>query len=65
VVADEFTRVTGRRLPINRKLAQQLLVPGWTCSTRKAAKKLGFEPRVPMRESIARAGGWYRAHGWL
>lgn len=63
--ADVVSRVTGKHLPVNRKMAQQLLVPGWTCSTAKAAEKLGFRAKTPMAESIARAARWYRERGWL
>ncbi len=63
--ADLVSRLVGRPLPLNRKMAQQLLSPGWTCSTRKAEERLGFRPTVPMSESIARAARWYRAEGWL
>jgi nucleoside-diphosphate-sugar epimerase len=63
--ADAVTRLTGRRLPINRKLAQQLLAPGWTCSIVKARERLGFDPKIPLAESVARSLDWYRAKAWL
>ncbi len=63
--ADLTTRATGRRLPLNRKLARQLLAPGWTCSTEKAASRLGFFARTPLADSVARAARWYREQGWL
>jgi nucleoside-diphosphate-sugar epimerase len=31
----------------------------------KARRLLGFEPRVPLREAIARTARWYAEHGWL
>ena len=63
--ADLATRVSGRRLPLNRKLAQQLLAPGWTCSIVKAREALGFDPKISLAESLARSLDWYRDHGWL
>lgn len=63
--ADLTTRVSGRRLPLNRKLAQQILAPGWTCSIVKAREKLGFDPKISLAESITRSLDWYRAHGWI
>jgi len=63
--ADLVSRATGKHLPINRKLAQQLLVPGWTCSTAKAKERLGFEAKTPIAESIDRAARGYRDAGWL
>ena len=65
VAADVVSRATGRHLPINRKMAQQLLAPGWTCSTAKARERLGFAARTPIAESIARAARGYREAGWL
>jgi nucleoside-diphosphate-sugar epimerase len=64
-LADLFTRATGRRLPLNRKLASQLLAPGWVCDTGKARERLGFTATAPLHESMARAAAWYRAAGWL
>lgn len=63
--ADLFSDVTGRKLPLNRKLAVQVLAPGWVCDPSKARERLGFEARTPLAESIARASRWYVDHGWL
>jgi nucleoside-diphosphate-sugar epimerase len=64
-LADVLSRVSGRKLPLNRKLARQLLAPGWTCSTEKATRLLGFTARRSVRESMKRSGEWYRQGGWL
>jgi nucleoside-diphosphate-sugar epimerase len=64
-VAEVVTMITGRRLPLNRKLAAQVLAPGWVCDPAKARERLGFEARTPLAESIARAVAWYRARNWL
>jgi nucleoside-diphosphate-sugar epimerase len=63
--ADVATRVTGRKLPLNRKLAAQVLAPGWVCDPSKARRLLGFEATTPLAESIARSARWYRDHGWV
>jgi nucleoside-diphosphate-sugar epimerase len=63
--ADVVTRVTGRKLPLNRKLAAQVLAPGWVCDPAKARRLLGFEARTPLADSVARAARWYREHAWL
>jgi nucleoside-diphosphate-sugar epimerase len=31
----------------------------------KAARELGFVPRVPLAEGLARTAAWYREHGYL
>ncbi|HVI94225.1 MAG TPA: NAD-dependent epimerase/dehydratase family protein [Anaeromyxobacter sp.] len=64
-LADAITNVTGRRLPLNRKLAAQVLAPGWVCDPAKARDRLGFEARTPLAESIAAAAGWYRERGYI
>jgi nucleoside-diphosphate-sugar epimerase len=63
--ADVITQTTGRKLPLNRKLARQLLAPAWTCSGAKAERLLGFRPRRDLEDSIRRSARWYREHGWL
>jgi dihydroflavonol-4-reductase len=65
VAADVVSRVTGRHLPLNRKLARQLLVPAWTCSGDKAQRMLGHAPTRSVADSIRRTAEWYRAEGWL
>ncbi|HYI02689.1 NAD-dependent epimerase/dehydratase family protein [Hyalangium sp.] len=63
--ADVITQATGRKLPLNRKLARQLLAPAWTCSGAKAERLLGFRPRRDLADSIRRSARWYREQGWL
>jgi dihydroflavonol-4-reductase len=63
--ADVVSRATGHHLPLNRKLARQLLAPAWTCSGDKAAEQLGWRAQVPVHDSIARSAAWYQAQGWL
>ncbi len=64
-VADVASRATGRRLPLNRKLVEQVLAPGWACDPEKARRILGFEAKVPLAESMARAARWYQEQNWL
>ncbi|HEY6784811.1 MAG TPA: NAD-dependent epimerase/dehydratase family protein [Gemmatimonadales bacterium] len=64
-MADVFSQLTGKHLPLNRKLARQLLAPAWTCSGEKARRVLGWVPRIEARTSIARSAEWYRARGWI
>ncbi len=63
--ADAVTDLTGRRLPLNRKLAAQVLAAGWRCDPGKARARLGFETANTLSASIERAARWYRDHGWL
>lgn len=63
--ADWASKRTGRHLPLNRKLARQLVAAGWTCSSEKAQRMLGYRPRHTVAESMRRSAEWYREKGWL
>lgn len=63
--ADGVSRLTGRRLPLNRKLARQVLSAGWTCRTDKAERLLGFRATTTLAESVARAARYYRELSWI
>ncbi|MGV3625821.1 MAG: NAD-dependent epimerase/dehydratase family protein [Archangium sp.] len=64
-VADVVSNLTGRKLPLNRKLARQLLAPGWTCRIDKARRLLGYEPRRTVNDSLTRSAESYVQLGWL
>lgn len=64
-LADHVSRLTHKHLPLNHKLAEQLLAPGWWCSGEKARARLGFSASVGLEESVARSVRWYREHGWV
>jgi nucleoside-diphosphate-sugar epimerase len=64
-LADAAARATGRRLPLDRKLAAQLLAPGWVCDTARARDELGFVAETPLALSAERAVRWYRERGLL
>jgi nucleoside-diphosphate-sugar epimerase len=64
-VADVVSSASGRYLPLNRKLARQLLAPAWTCSTEKARRLLGYMPTRTVAESISRSANWYRQQRWI
>lgn len=63
-LADLASRISGKSLPLNRKLAEQLLAPAWTCSGGKAEERLGFRASWPLRDSIQRSADWYSEAGW-
>jgi nucleoside-diphosphate-sugar epimerase len=52
--------LTGKRFPLNRKLAAQALAPGWVCDPAKARERLGFVAGTSLQESVRRAVEWYR-----
>ena len=63
--ADFISNVSGKKLPLNRKLARQLLAPGWTCRIDKARRLLGYVPRRTIAESLRRSAESYVSLGWL
>jgi dihydroflavonol-4-reductase len=64
-LADHISKVTGRHLPLNHKLAEQLLARGWWCSGEKAERMLGFRAKHGLEDSVARSVRWYQQHGWI
>ncbi len=63
--ADLASKLTGRKLPLNRKLARQLLAPGWTCSIEKAQRVLGYQPKQSIPSSLQSSAQSYLSNGWL
>ncbi len=64
-VGDWVSKLTGRRLPVSRKLARQLLAPGWTCSIEKAKRLLGYAPSRTVRQALEQSAQSYFEAGWL
>jgi len=64
-LADVASQVSGKNLPLNRKLVRQLLAPAWTCSGEKAQRVLGFSASISIVDSIKRSAAWYQREGWI
>ncbi len=64
-LADVVSNATGKKLPLNRKLARQLLAPGWTCRIDKARRLLGYAPKRTITDSLKRSAVSYAELGWL
>jgi len=64
-VGEAVRAVTGRRLPLNRKLARQVLAPGWVVDVGKARDRLGFVAGTSLADSVRRSVEWYRSEGAL
>jgi nucleoside-diphosphate-sugar epimerase len=64
-LADAVSLVSGKNLPLNRKLVRQLLAPAWTCSAEKAQRRLGFSASISIADSIKRSAAWYQREGWI
>jgi nucleoside-diphosphate-sugar epimerase len=55
-------RKLGRRAAIERRPAHPADVPRTAASIEKARRLLGWEPRVPLAEGVARTVAWYEAN---
>ncbi len=64
-VADVISNRRRKKLPLNSKLARQLLAIGWCCSVEKAERQLGFRAKVSLRESLRRSAESYVQAGLL
>jgi nucleoside-diphosphate-sugar epimerase len=49
---------------INKEKANEMILE-WTCSSEKAERELGYEPKYSLAEGIARTIHWYQLHHWL
>jgi nucleoside-diphosphate-sugar epimerase len=59
-----FGRLTNRPVMLTREKANMLL-QHWVCASDDTRRELGWEPKVPWNEGVARAVAWYRDNGWL
>ncbi len=57
--------LTGKKFALSRDKLNEILPDYWVCSNEKAKTKLGFLPRVSLKEGMRETIAWYREHGWL
>jgi nucleoside-diphosphate-sugar epimerase len=50
---------------INRDKLKELSHSHWVCDSGKAARELGFIPKVMIKEGMKWTVDWYRIHQWL
>ncbi|MBZ0157462.1 MAG: SDR family NAD(P)-dependent oxidoreductase [Alphaproteobacteria bacterium] len=50
---------------INSDKIREMKYSHWVCDSSKAAERLGFEPKVKIREGARWTADWYRIHQWL
>lgn len=64
-IADVTRRWSRSASPFGSDKVIEALQPGWVVSGEKARRRLGFVPRVGLREGVGEALAWYGAHGWV
>lgn len=65
LLAETWSRLTGRPGILSREKIREALCPAWTCDSQRAATELGFEARTPLEEGLAKTLAWYKEAGWL
>jgi nucleoside-diphosphate-sugar epimerase len=50
---------------INPDKMREIRHPYWMCDATKAKEKLGFSPKVKIKEGAKWTADWYRIHNWL
>lgn len=62
--SEKIARLGSRATIFNRDKVEELLAPGWICSTERAERELGFRTTIALEQGIAATAAWYRAEGW-
>lgn len=63
--AEAWARAAGQAPLLSREKLREIAAGDWLCSSRKIRERLGWEPRVGLREGIRATADWYREAGWL
>jgi nucleoside-diphosphate-sugar epimerase len=62
---DVLARVTGSAGLLTSDKAALTKPRFWICSSNRAKRELGFEPRIGLQEGLTETYDWCRAQGWL
>ena len=65
LLAETWSRLTGRPGILSREKIREALCPSWTCDAQRAAAELAFEARTPLQDGLAETLAWYKEAGWL
>jgi len=64
-VAEGWARAAGRAPLLSREKLAEIAAGDWIASSRKIRERLGWTPRIGLREGIRATADWYREAGWL
>jgi nucleoside-diphosphate-sugar epimerase len=64
-VGDVVARITGRAGLLTTPKVALGKARFWTCSSKLAARELGFVASTPLEQGLCDTYEWYREHGWL
>ncbi len=65
LLAEGWTKLTGRILSLNWAYAQNFLQANWGMDISKAKSMLGYRPSVPVLQGAGETAAWYREEEWL
>lgn len=64
-LGQEYGRVTGKSVMLNRSRVAELTARQWGCDTGKARCELGFVPVMNLNDGIRDVVRWYKKEQWL
>jgi nucleoside-diphosphate-sugar epimerase len=65
VLADLWSRASGRAFIFGRDKLREACCARWTCAAERAVRQLGFAPMRTLEDGFAATAAWYRREGWL
>lgn len=63
--AEAFAAMARQAPLLSREKLREISAGDWVCSSLKIRERLGWSPRIPLREGIRATADWYREAGWL
>jgi nucleoside-diphosphate-sugar epimerase len=64
-VAGVVSRALGRAPLLDGDKANELLAPGWVCSSEALRRDAGWTAEIPLDRGVAETARAYREDGWL
>ncbi len=64
-VAETAGKIFGSYPPLNREKAREIRYACKMCTSDKATRDYGYQPRISLADGIRETIEWYRARGWL
>ncbi|MBI4654440.1 MAG: NAD(P)-dependent oxidoreductase [Nitrospirae bacterium] len=64
-IGENVGKVINKATMINRDKIKELMYSEWVCDISKAKDKLGFMPKVKLKEGIKWTAEWYKIHRWI
>lgn len=65
LISDAYSKVTGKRVILNKGKLPEFMARYWECQPEKAVHTFGFKPDFTLKEGVEKTVRWYRTNGWL